>query len=153
MADVRLIVAFGNQGQIGINGKLPWRDTDDLKWFLRNTLEDKYSIVVLGRKTYEGILHDAHPGAPLPGRNLLIQSRTRTIYKPYRDLDRDEYIGGSMTPEQVIEQYDSHVLWIAGGKAIYDLWLPFVNKFYISRIPYNGPADTFLPLFPDYTQQ
>ena len=48
------------------------------------------------------------------------------------------------TPEEIILLHGSD-LWIAGGAKTYEQWMPFIQRFYISRIDYKGSADTWLP--------
>ncbi|HXI87798.1 MAG TPA: dihydrofolate reductase, partial [Parvularculaceae bacterium] len=57
---VALVVALSRNGVIGAKGALPWRISDDLKWFKSVTIGKP---IVMGRKTFESI------GKPLPGRD------------------------------------------------------------------------------------
>ena len=59
------IVAIGNQGQIGLNGVLPWHDKSDLKWFRDMTIG---KTLIVGTKTAETL-------PPLPGRNVVVWNR------------------------------------------------------------------------------
>jgi dihydromethanopterin reductase len=59
------IVAIGNQGQIGLNGELPWHDSSDLKWFRNMTMG---KTLIVGTKTAETL-------PPLTGRNVVIWNR------------------------------------------------------------------------------
>ena len=60
---ISLIVGMDDRGVIGYQGKLPWRQSADLKHFKEVTMGKP---IVMGRKTYESI------GRPLPGRENLI---------------------------------------------------------------------------------
>lgn len=113
---VRLIAAVGVHGQIGLNGALPWRDSEDLKFFKRETMG---SVVVMGSKTAAGL--------NLPGRRIHVMKR-------------------SETPQDVIGMYlDEPHIWIAGGATIYRIWMPYVRMASITLTGYRGPADTFMP--------
>ena len=62
--EINIITAVGNyvpgEGYpIGKDGKLPWHNPNDLKWFKSITTNN---VVIMGRKTYESI------GKPLPNR-------------------------------------------------------------------------------------
>ena len=68
---LEIIVAVGNyivgKGYpIGKDNKLPWKNSNDLKWFRQNT---EGNIVIMGRKTFESI------GKPLPNRINIVISR------------------------------------------------------------------------------
>ena len=66
MSTISLIVAVARNGVIGRDNQLPWRISEDLKYFKRVTLGKP---VVMGRKTYESI------GKPLPGRPNVVITR------------------------------------------------------------------------------
>lgn len=59
---IKAIVAIGNQGQVGLNGKLPWHDPEDLKWFREQTMG---KVCVVGWKTAQTL-------PELPGRVVLV---------------------------------------------------------------------------------
>src|SRR5262245_32388345 len=63
---VSIIVAVSENGDIGHNGKLPWRLFDDLRRFKKLTMGH---TVIMGRRTWESI------GRPLPGRRMTVVSR------------------------------------------------------------------------------
>lgn len=139
--DIRLIAAIGKNGAMGLNNNLPWSDPDDLKWFRKNTVDDKYAIVVLGRRTYESILVNSHPNRPLPGRTLLVMSSAGHLH-------RTEDTVAALPPlpvQDIIHMFAKRTLWIAGGLSVYNLWMPYITRFYLSRIDYTGHADTFFP--------
>lgn len=120
---VNLIVAIGVRGQLGLNGKLPWHDQEDLKWFKQMTMG---GVVLVGHNTAKTL-------PPLPGREVFVQPR---------DVGPREVVAmmarvGYMRP-----------LWIAGGAKTYERWMPFVDRFYIGRVDYDGPADAWMPRLP-----
>lgn len=53
-------------------------------------------------------------------------------------------------PEDLIkcieQKHPGKDIWIIGGAKTYIKYMPFVQRFYISRIDYDGPADTYFPL-------
>ena len=67
--NVNLIVAVDkNTHGIGKNGRIPWNNKDDMKWFKNVTTGDGNNSVIMGRNTYESI------GKPLPNRiNIVIR--------------------------------------------------------------------------------
>lgn len=44
-----------------------------------------------------------------------------------------------------IDTWNGEDLWICGGRKTYLQWLPYIERFYISRIDYSGQADVFMP--------
>ena len=64
---INAIVAISENSVIGKNGDLPWRISEDLKWFKKITLGH---TLLMGRKTWQSL-----PGA-LPGRENWVLSST-----------------------------------------------------------------------------
>lgn len=113
---VYLISAVGNEGQIGLNGKLPWHDRKDLLWFREQTMGQ---VVVVGPKTAETL-------PDLPGRTVHVSTQQED-------------------PIEVLRQYPGKDIYVAGGAWTYWKWAPYVDRYLISRVDYSGPADTFFP--------
>lgn len=119
---VNLIAAVGLSGQIGLNGKLPWYNKEDLKWFKDMTMN---GIVIVGHKTYQEL-------PELPGRTVIVDRRDELPADMLANIAENEDVAGKE-------------IWIAGGAKTYSKWLPFIERFFISRINYDGPADTYMP--------
>src|SRR5216117_408307 len=66
MNHFKAIAAMSENRVIGHGNKIPWHLPEDFKWFKKMTLGN---IVVMGRKTFEGI------GKVLPNRKNLILTR------------------------------------------------------------------------------
>jgi dihydrofolate reductase len=47
----------------------------------------------------------------------------------------------SIEPESLLYKYADRTIWIAGGARTYRIFMPYVKKFVISRINYDGPSD------------
>ncbi|QNH71906.1 hypothetical protein P9VFCI_067 [Rhizobium phage P9VFCI] len=119
---INLIAAIGKSGQIGLNGGLPWQSSDDLRWFKSMTTD---SLMIAGYRTYQTVKHLDRTY----GRILILD---------------DEAI----TPDLLRSLMEQHVLenaFIIGGAKTYSRWMPHIDRFYISRIDYDGPADTYFP--------
>jgi dihydrofolate reductase len=125
---VSLIVAIGKQGQIGKDNKLLWHISEDLKNFKKLTTNHP---IIMGRKTFESI------GKPLPQRtNIVISSQTIANVITVSNL------------EAAIESakiHDQEEAFIIGGAQVYKTSLDqkFVDRIYLSRVNYDGDADTF----------
>ena len=63
---LNLIVALDKAGVIGVDGRLPWKLSNDLKRFKQLTLGYP---VIMGRKTFESI------GRALPARKNIVLTR------------------------------------------------------------------------------
>src|SRR3989339_2174249 len=127
---ISLIVAVGLNNQIGLNGKLPWYSKEDLAYFREKTMNH---MVVMGRKTFEGL------PKKLDGRKIIVLSRTQ------KNID-DVLIASSI--QEVIDiakKGNESELFIAGGESIYKQFIGMSDKIYLSKINYDGLADTYFP--------
>ncbi|MDP6869386.1 MAG: dihydrofolate reductase [Candidatus Poseidoniaceae archaeon] len=119
-----MIVACDRNGAIGRNGKLPWKQSTDLKHFKNITLN---SNIIMGRKTWESL-----PGK-LPKRRHFVLSRNNVENVETISFDDALKLEG----------------WIIGGGEIYKLFLPHVKTLHRTIIDTRiTGADTF---FPDIT--
>ena len=125
-----LIVAMGENRVIGRDGALPWRLPADLARFKRLTMGH---ALLVGRKTWESI------GRPLPGRDMIVISRTLEAApagtRLARSLDEAIALGGDGE------------LFVAGGGEIYREALPRARRIHLTRVADSPPGDTFFPPF------
>ena len=119
---INLIAAVGKRGQLGLDGTLPWRDPEDLDWFRSIT---NYGLIVVGRNTYESVAH-------------LQGSLGRFVIVPDRGTTREDLV-------RTADDLNCLSVWIAGGAKVFKSFAPVVDRFYISRVDYDGPADVWMP--------
>lgn len=134
--EVIAIVAIGNPNKdgkhpIGINGKMPWINKNDLKWFKETTMGHP---VIMGRRTYEAIGH------PLQGRtNIVI-----TTHKPEGDI----IVVDSLEMAIEYAKTKDNTIFIIGGATVYKEAFEkgIVDKVMFDWIDEDVPgADTFFP--------
>jgi dihydromethanopterin reductase len=129
---INLIAAVGTYGEIGYKGRIPWRDdtsianiTDaDLGWFAKQTSGD---LLIVGSRTYEEML-----------------------MMGFRPGDREVVRWNGQEPARIfldaVERANpGRDVWVCGGAWTYKAFMPFVQRVYISRIPWTGPADRYMP--------
>jgi len=126
---ISLIVAMASNRVIGLDNKMPWHLSADLKKFKQITLG---APILMGRKTYESI------GRPLPGRTNIIISRNPAYRQP-----------GCLIFNG-IEQALAHCsnadeVFIIGGSALYQSMLPLADTLYLTQIHQDFDGDTFFP--------
>jgi len=131
---ISIVAAIGKKGEIGIEGNLPWRLSEDLKKFRGLTLGHS---VIMGRKTFESILQKI--GKPLPNRKNIIITRNRTYLAP------EGCIVVNSLGDALREVKDDAETFIIGGAEIFAQALPLVEKMYITAIDKEFSADTFFP--------
>lgn len=129
---VSMIVAHGNNREIGKNNQLLWKIPEDLKNFKRLTLG---KTLLMGRKTYESI------GRPLPGRETIVITRQKDWERPC--------LAKVQSVQQAIDlckERGDDELVVCGGGEIYELALPYVDKIYVSEIDWDErQADAYFP--------
>jgi dihydrofolate reductase len=128
---VSMIVAVSSNGVIGRDGGLPWYLPADLKHFKRTTMGHH---LIVGRRTWEEL------GKPLPGRTMVIVTRSRQI------APEGATVVGSLEQALELTAADDEP-FICGGAQIYRLALAgdLVDRIYLTRIHADVEGDTFLP--------
>lgn len=130
-----LIVAMGENGEIGSNNNLIWKIKEDLNFFKNVTMD---SYIIMGRNTYNSMPKN------LRGRNYIVLSKNENF-----NLDAPKLVYRSVEETlKFISQKPASKFWVVGGGAIYEAFLPFINIMHITQIKDSySNADTF---FPDY---
>lgn len=122
------IAAMSKNRVIGIDGKIPWHISEDLKFFKRTTLGH---IIVMGRKTYDSL------GKPLPGRENWVVSRSAEISgtRVFRSL------------EEIPEPTDGRHLYVIGGAELYAALIPRCSEILLTHVSLDVEGDTWFPEF------
>lgn len=126
MKGLAFVVAVGRNGAIGLDGKLPWRISEDMKHFKRVTLGH---AVIMGRKTWESI------GKPLVDRRNIVVSRSADI--PAVEVMRsvEQAIDAAHTTDDEPR--------VIGGGEIYRLALPRATRIFLTEVDRDVEADAF----------
>jgi len=129
-----LIVAMAENRTIGINKKMPWHLSADLKKFKKITMGHP---IIMGRKTFESI------GRPLPGRKNIIISRNADYQQEGCEVfnNLDKAIQSCHTEEEV---------FVIGGATLYESILDKSDRLYVTEIKKSFEGDTW---FPEIDQQ
>jgi dihydrofolate reductase len=125
-----MIVAHANNRAIGKGNTLPWRVPADMQFFVKQTKQSKNLLV--GRKTLLSI-----PNQKLPERNIYVLSSQHTPL-------HEEVVISQV--EDVITLGKSTPLLVIGGQSIYETFLPYVSRLFVTRLALDvDGADTFFP--------
>jgi dihydrofolate reductase len=130
------IVAMSSNRVIGAEGGIPWRISEDFKFFKSTTMG---CAIIMGRKTYESI------GRPLPGRlNIVITRNT--------SYEAEGTMSFTSVQEAIAYVRNNQDAWkkeifIVGGGEIYKQTLPIVDRIYLTEIHRTIDGDTFYPEF------
>jgi dihydrofolate reductase len=125
---ISFIFAMDQKRAIGKDNQLPWHLPADLNFF--KTVTTGHSIL-MGRKTYDSI------GKPLPRRRNVIITQNAEFTAEGCDVIH--------SVDEVLEQYRDEELFVIGGAEVFHLFLPHVNRMYITQIEHIFEADIFFP--------
>lgn len=130
-----IIVAIGNNNEIGKNNKLLWHIPEDLKKFKEIT---QGKTVIMGRNTYESI------GKPLPDRHNIVLSKDLKLFSN----NYNEKLEICDNFSEIVKKYENsdEEIFIIGGAQVYKKALEsgIVEKLYISHIDFSDDqADTY----------
>ena len=122
------IAAMTPSRVIGRGSQIPWRIPGEQKWFKEVTMGHP---ILMGSRTFESI------GRPLPGRQNLVVSRTRSW--PGVEIIRD------------LSQFDpegySAEVYVIGGAEIYRQLLDRCRELLITRLKTEYEGDVYFPEF------
>ncbi len=110
------IVAMTRDRVIGVDGKLPWHYSEDLKRFKRRTMG---CVVIMGRVTWDSIGRKALPGR----RNIVISRSAVAGVECYTDI------------EAALIACENEDIWIIGGSQIYHAAMPYLNLLDVTYVP------------------
>ena len=138
-----MVVAHGPKNEIGFENKLLWHIPEDLKNFKKITTG---KMIVMGRKTFESI------GKPLPDRANVVITRDLNFKPDGVIVINDPMMAFDLAleAESDLEEEDFEMMVIGGGE-IFEFFMPYTHKIYLSEVEYTGPADVFFPTL-DYEE-
>jgi dihydrofolate reductase len=173
MKHFKAIAAMSLNRVIGADGKIPWHLPEDFKWFKKMTMGN---IVVMGRKTFEGL------GKPLQNRkNLILTHHPQRLIKGHPEIFGQYHewrgglkVGGILKKPYQFEFYftkdnkgkQTEILifnsleklnpddfntdmLICGGAEIYAQVLPRCSDLYLTLVKREVQGDAFFPPFED----
>lgn len=123
---ITIIAAVGHLGEIGLKGKLPWHEPEDLKHFSRLTTGN---TVVMGRKTFDSL------GGPLPNRRNVVITRNANRQHEGVEFYTSLY--------QFFENIGDKEVFIIGGSDIFKQCQPIADRMIITYISGTFEADTY----------
>jgi dihydrofolate reductase len=130
---ISIIAAMDRKRGIGLDNRLPWRLSADLKRFRELTMGHH---IIVGRKTFESI------GRPLPGRRMIVV--TRAVNYKAEGCDVSHSVEDATRLAR--ERGESEV-FICGGAEIYVQTIEFADRMYLTFVDAEVAADTFFPEF------
>jgi len=132
--NIVIIAALSANGVIGIDGRIPWHISDDLKRFKRLTMGH---TIIMGRKTYNSI------GRPLPGRTNMVLTRNPDFQPP----DGVQVYASLTAALDACRQSGESTAFVIGGGEIYREALPVADTLLLTHVRREVDGDAHFPAF------
>jgi len=132
MKNISIIAAIGKNNELGRNNELLWHIPEDMKRFKRIT---SGHAVIMGRKTFHSINNK-----PLLNRRNIVLTKDTSLYFPNIEMVH------SVDEALELVKLESEV-FILGGAAVYEQFLPFTHKMYLTKVHREYDADAFFPVY------
>ena len=130
---MKLIVAVDNNWGIGKNGDLLLSIPEDMRFFREKT---RSAVLVMGYNT----LLSFPNGKPLPFRMNIVLNDAQGVVVPRTVICKS-------IPQlfELIKDMNGDDVFVIGGGSIYRQLLPYCDTAYITKMRFDGGADTFIP--------
>ncbi len=125
-----LIVAMGQNREIGMGNQLLWHLPKDLQHFKKLTTDHP---IVMGRKTFESI------GRPLPNRTNIIVSRKKDWFI------EGVLVVGSLKEALKFAKKINPDIYVIGGGSLYEQTIENADRLEVTLVKAELEADTFFP--------
>ena len=129
-----LVAAIAKNGIIGNQGKLPWTIPEELEWFRKRI---KGSCVVVGRKTYQGLLNKG-----LGAREIGILGKNFDI--TFCTNNKKLRIFNSVN--DVVQRWGNKNFLVIGGEEVYRSFFSIASSLELNFIQKCYAGDTYFPL-------
>jgi dihydrofolate reductase len=130
-----LIAAVADNGVIGRDNALPFRQSSDLKRFKALTIGKP---VLMGRKTYVSI------GKPLPGRTNIVVSRDPSFAPDGVVVVRDLQAAVAAARDDA-QRRGVNEIAVIGGTGIFAQLMPLAERLEITHVHAEPAGDTYFP--------
>lgn len=151
-ANFDVVVACELSRGIGLQNHLPWRLSNDLKYFRELTRGKEASAqncVIMGRNTWESI-PEKH--RPLPGRLNVVLTRDVELLKSTHRADNLQFTDSLDQALHISHDGSGSARsFVIGGAKVYEQALNHENcdRLYLTQILAKFECDVFFPSFED----
>ena len=127
---ISLIWAEDEDHLIGSNNKMPWHYKEDLIYYKEKT---KNENVVMGYNTYLS-LKGYYKDKPFPYKKTFVVSLEK--------ID-DPNVEGIYDLDNFLKNLNFDI-FVAGGKMMFNYFIPYANYLYVSKIPGHHEGDIYM---------
>ncbi|MCG9126408.1 dihydrofolate reductase [Candidatus Poribacteria bacterium] len=134
---VSMIAAMDKNRLIGNGPRIPWKLPADLRHFKDMTIGKP---VVMGRKTFETL------PKPLAKRTNIILTRNQDYEAPEGCIVSHSVEDVLKTAETLSDNNELEMM-ICGGAPIYEAFLPYASRLYLTQVHAAFEGDVYFPAF------
>lgn len=135
---LNLILATDINNGIAKDGRLAWKDRDEMEHFKQMTMGN---VVIMGYRTWVNDLNCK----PLAGReNVVIVEPYRTVLRPqpFDEVNTSvKYMVIEEVDHYIDELVDNNDVFVIGGKSTYECYLPLATDVYWSKGNFDAECD------------
>lgn len=124
---INLIVCVDRDWGIGNDGSLLFSIKQDMEFFKSKTIG---KTVVMGRKTFDTL------GKPLKGRKNVVLTHNPDF--------KHEGVIVCRSVDEVLKICENNEIFVIGGGEIYERFLPYCDKAYITKVDTVKDADAYM---------
>jgi len=136
--EISAIAAVAENRVISFQNKLPWKISEDLRWFRGKT---KGNTLLIGRKTFESM----GGATALPDSKIIVLSHGGQKFEGADTLTDWR----NLKPDQI-----QGTLFIGGGQQVYEELLPYTRYLFLTHVFQSPIGDRYFPQFENrFTQQ
>ena len=134
ISNVEGILAIDENYGLAKNGKIPWKNKDDLVFFKNKTINN---VVIMGINT----LLSLPKKEPLKDRhNIVITGDTVKYSKLYTQFNNIEFVNAN-TVVNFLYSFPDKTIFIIGGNQVYNLLLPYCSTIWLTKITGDYACD------------
>jgi dihydrofolate reductase len=139
------ILALDEYNGLSLNGLIPWKSKTDMSFFKNITMNN---IVIMGSNT----LLSLPSSKPLVNRlNVIVTNNKDKYLNNYSFYENILFMNYDECIHYIFNYTEDKTIYVIGGKQIYNLFLPYCTRIWITRIKGNYNCDlTFKYNFTDY---
>ena len=156
---IEAIIAVDKNNGFAKNGTIPWKSKTDMTFFKNKTIGN---VVIMGKNTYFSLPENQRP---LKDRlnivltnnykelsnicNNIILKEGQTINSVFtNNMESFRYILNNKENYKALYYYlkNDFKIFVIGGKNIYEQYLPYYDKIWLTRFKTNYDCDKFLEL-------
>ena len=140
MPQIEAIVAVDEEYGVAKNGKIPWKNKEDMNFFKQKTIGN---IVIMGSKTLLSLPNQS----PLGNRyNIILTNNKQDFLEKYSSYSNICFSNYDELMYYISNVETDKTIYVIGGKQIYNLLFPICNKIWLSVITGNYDCDLKLQI-------